>query len=127
MSPVFLVLNGTRDVQAATINMIGSLGFRGAGKMLGNLAPALWESVKAEATGKPSAQYQLFRATGGKTGFFDFKSIDDQVDELNNLMKQSEQGPVDPRKLGRQFLHFVEGANAAVENMTRFAAFQAAL
>lgn len=125
LSPVFTVMNGLRDAQEATMGMVQATGFRGAARTLLNIPRAMREGMRAEF-GTPSAEYQLYRSTGGKTGFFDFKSIDDQAKDLQKRLANAERSNADPRVWGAQALHLIEKINGGIENATRLAAFSAA-
>lgn len=125
LSPVFTVLNFARDITAGTIGMVGETGFSGAARMLAYWPKAFAQSVAAEA-GKPPAEYQLFRATGGKTGFMDFKTIEDLAKDLSNRVRDAERSNLDPRKFGPKTLELIESINGSIENSTRLAAFMAA-
>jgi hypothetical protein len=125
LSPVFTVLNFARDITAGTIGMVGETGFSGAARMLSYFPKALYQSAMAE-TGRPGSDYQLFRATGGKTGFMDFKTIEDLAKDLSNRVRDAERSKLDPRKFGPKALELIESVNGAIENSTRLAAFMAA-
>lgn len=123
LSPVFTVINAARDVQAATVGIIDTVGFLGVPKLYAKLPGALKQAWAAEA-GKPSAAYQIYRATGGKTGFFDFKTIDEQAQELADIAKAADGFSV--REVLRKTMAVIEGVNGGIENATRFAAFEVA-
>lgn len=125
LNPVFTVLNGARDITASSVGMIQETGFRGAARLMINVPGAMTEAWKAEF-GSPSPDYQLFRATGGKTGFMDMKDIDSQVADLKSRLEQAEMSNGDPRKWAPAALSLIEKINAGVENGTRFATFKAA-
>lgn len=125
LNPVFTILNAARDVQAATVGMVDSVGFLGAARLWKKLPEAVAEAYKAEF-GTPSADYELFRATGGKTGFFVFGDVDERAAELSSMLADAERTAINPIKLGRSVLRFTESANAVIENATRFATWQAA-
>ena len=57
--------------------------------------------------GNYSRDYQLYRSTGGKTGFFDFKTLDSQTDELSRMLRNAERDALDPRKVAPAILHFI--------------------
>ncbi|WP_375212617.1 LPD38 domain-containing protein [Aquabacterium sp.] len=142
LSPVFTVLNGARDASAGLINMLGSAGMAGAGRMAANLPGAYREAFRGEVRGKPSAMYEEYRRTGGKTGFMDFKDIEGYAKELAQLAAESAKwGTVmatdgawnkavatwrKSRGTARKVMDRIEDVNGAVENATRFAAFKAA-
>ena len=125
LSPTFTLVNFARDAQAAAVGMVDEAGFSAAGGMLKRLPEALKESFKAEF-GTPSADYQLYRATGGKTGFMQFREIEDIAKELGQKLVDADRSPLNPLWLGPALLRFIEKVNGAFENATRFASWQAA-
>lgn len=125
LNPVFTVINGARDVQAATVGIIDEIGFMAVPKLYANLPKSLYEAYRAEA-GAYSPDYTAYRNTGGKTGFFDFKTLNAQTDELQRLLADAERSPVDPRKFGPKAMALVEALNAGIENAVRLAAFKTA-
>lgn len=125
LNPVFTVLNGARDFAAATMGVIDEIGFMAVPKLWAKMPGAIIESYLAEA-GRPSPEYQLYRATGGKTGFFDFKTLDGQTAELASMLKNAERSVLHPMKVGAKALAIVEALNGGIENATRLAAFKVA-
>lgn len=125
MNPVFTVLNGARDFQAATVGMIDDIGFMAVPRLWANMPTAMVEAYRAEA-GSYSPDYQDYRNTGGKTGFFDFKTIDAQTAELQALLADADRSIINPRKLGPKAMALIESFNAGIENATRLAAFKTA-
>lgn len=142
LNPVFTVLNGARDVLAGTVNMMGVAGPKGAASLIGNLGAAYREAYMAEVKGTPSAAYEEYRRTGGKTGFMDFKDIEGYTKELERAVmgmmtwqKVKEQPGARKKAEAAWFkstrklsglIDRIEDMNAAIENATRFAAFKAA-
>jgi len=125
LSPTFTVINGLRDVQAATVGIIDEIGFMAAPKLLAKMPSALKEAWQAEA-GTMSKDYQLYAAMGGQTHFFALKTLDAQADELQRLVREADRSPVDPRTLGHAALRLIEAINGGIENATRLAAFKTA-
>ena len=125
LSPTFVVLNGARDFTAASIGIIDEIGFLGVPRLWANMPRSIMEAYRAEA-GDYSADYQLYRATGGKTGFFDFKTLDQQGKDLATMLANAERPGYDPRKFGPKIMSFIEGMNGGIENATRLAAFKTA-
>lgn len=125
MSPVFTVVNFTRDVQTAAVGLIDEIGFIAAPKLFAKLPRALFEAWQAE-TGKKSADYQLFAAMGGKTSFFNLRDIDEQAAELEWLVKHGQRSHLNPLKFGASALRLIETINGGIENATRLAAFKVA-
>lgn len=142
LNPVFTILNGARDAAAGTVNMIGVAGARGASKLVANLPKAYREAFRGEVKGQPSAMYEEYRRTGGKTGFMDFKDIEGYSKELAQIAQESmswravantagaqAKATASLRKargIARKLMDRIEAYNGAVENATRFAAFKAA-
>jgi hypothetical protein len=54
LNPVFVVINGARDVQAATLGMIDEDGFAGSARLLAGLPRAVIEAWRAEVMKRPS-------------------------------------------------------------------------
>ena len=139
LNPVFTIINFTRDAMTAGFGAIDELGFLGAARMFSYMPWAARESFRHEFGSDPSGniirdlvtlrragpEYTEFRYTGGKTGFFDFKTIDELSEELNDLVRKSEMMAIDPRKLGPKLLDIIEKANAGFENIARLAVYKA--
>lgn len=126
LNPVFTVTNWAKDVQTSTVGMVDEVGYGGALLLWKNLPGAILEAAKAEV-GRPSESYQIFRASGGKTGFMDFKTIGAIANDLSRKLKNAERMWIDPRVWGPAALDLVESVNAVIENSTRYAAFKSAL
>lgn len=122
LSPTFVVLNGARDLQTGSMAVIDELGFMAIPKLMANLPRAFVDASNAER-GVYSPNYQLYRATGGKTAYFGLKTVDDLAKEVSDLVGQAEQGVGDPRRIGRAALGLIEHMNGTIENTTRYALF----
>lgn len=125
LSPTFTVLNAARDAQEGAINMIHATGFRGAVKQIIGLPAAEWHAMRGEF-GKRSAEYQLYRMAGGKTGFFGMKTIEDEAKDLYAALANAERSNFDPRVWAPAALRLIENINGGIENAPRFSAFRAA-
>ena len=125
LNPVFTAINGLRDLQAATVGVIDEIGFMAVPRLLANMPSAMVESYKAEA-GRRSNDYNDFRNTGGKTGFFNFRDIDAQTAELQAMLRDAERMAIDPRKFGPMALRLIESLNSGIENGIRLASFKTA-
>lgn len=125
LSPVFTAINGLRDTQAAAIGIIDEIGFMGAPKLFAALPRAWVDSFKAEA-GRPSADYQVFKALGGVTHFHNLTTIDHQAKELASIVADAERMAIDPRKFLPKAMALIEALNGGIENATRLAAFNVA-
>jgi hypothetical protein len=126
LSPVFVVMNAIRDLWGASVGMIDEVGFMGAARLWSSLPGAAVHAWNAEVRGKNSPAYDEFRHSGGKTGFMDLKSIDDQAAELGRLMRRASRSAWNPMGWLPALMTLIENINAFVENTTRFAAFRAA-
>lgn len=124
-NPVFTVMNGMRDFQAATVGMVQQFGAGGAIGFARQYGAALREAMRAELGGKPSGDYQLFKTTGATTGYALMGDLKATEDELRRLMSRAQSRNV-AMKTARKALAYIEGCNSMVENATRFAAWQAA-
>jgi len=123
LSPVFTMMNWVRDAQAATIGMLDEVGAAAAAKLWAMLPHAIAEASRAELLRKPSEDYQRYRATGGKTGFMDFKDVDELSKQLTRQLANAERTPVDPRVWAPAALDLMDRVHSVVENSTRYAAF----
>lgn len=125
LSPTFTVINAARDAMTATFGMIDELGFKATARMWAKVPMAAKASFRAEWS-KYSPEYQEYRQTGGKTGFFDFKDIDTLSKDLQARIAHAERFKLDPRALGSHALKHIERINGGIENTMRFAAYVAA-
>lgn len=125
LSPVFTAINALRDTQAAAIGMIDEIGFMGLPKLFAALPRAWVDSFKAEA-GRPSADYAVFKALGGRTSFHNLVTVDQQAKELEAVVADAERMAIDPRKFLPKAMALIEALNGGIENATRLAAFNVA-
>ena len=125
-NPVFVVLNGMRDFQAASMGMLQEAGFKGAGQFLASYSGAMKDAAMAEILGRPTAEYLEYKRAGGTTGYFGLNELGQTEKDLMALAKDAERGVANPIKLARAVAARVDDVNAAVEQATRFAAYKAA-
>ncbi|TQV82870.1 LPD38 domain-containing protein [Aliikangiella coralliicola] len=144
LSPDFIVSNFFRDLQTGLFNVLGETtredGKLKSGKVsellnLGALQGGYKKALQAiyrQERGKPIRQnnewdkvYREFLDSGAKTGFFDSKTIEQQVRDIKRLI-EIEKGTFKGKaiKYGKESLKFVNDLNAAVENTTRLVAFK---
>ena len=144
LNPEFTISNMGRDIQTAIYNVMAEQdlptgkikGEKIAAKMVKDWVVArkgiaLSLAGKPQATGKAGEYqklYDQFRGDGAKTGYFDMKDIDQQVDELNTMLSmagKSKKGALlrSTKKLG----DLVENVNQSVENAIRLTAYKQAL
>jgi hypothetical protein len=124
-NPVFTVLNGARDFQAAMAGMAQEVGIGGALGFVGQYRKAFAQAVAAELGGSPSAGYLEFKRAGGTTGFVWSGDLQKTEAELVAMLRETD-GINIPMRVLRGVMRLVENLNSVVENATRFAAYTAA-
>ena len=125
-NPVFVVMNGIRDAQAATAGMIDEIGFGGAARLLASYPRAFVEAYKAQFL-DPGPEYRRYVNAGGTTGYFGLKDLNATGEDLQALMRNAERSAINPIKMAMAIATFVEKANSVVEQTARFAAYRAAI
>lgn len=134
-SPVFaLMTNPIRDAQTALIGMTGEAGIKGPVLWAKNWPKAVTAAFEYEALGKRNALYDEYRNMGGKTGFYDLKSLPDKMRELQVLWEDATKQPTEGkewryygRKLAKPLLVFedvISRLAGTFENASRLAAYQ---
>jgi len=140
-NPEFVISNFSRDIQTALLNLTSEQssedgkvrGERIAAKTMKDTGTAI-RAINASLKGKDlkgkAGQWQQyfdqFRADGAKTGWFDMKDIDGQVQDIEKLVKMASGGPVSLNGLRRGFrgvTDWVENTNSAIENGVRLSAY----
>ena len=132
-NPEFMVTNFVRDVQTAGINIGAEQGSSVVTQALSpkNLKNA-WKGVyKMVQDGDDSSEwsqlYEKMRQAGGKTGFFDYETIEDKVDKLEKDLKRVESTGRGVKVAGKSIFNFVENLNEATESAVRLTLFKAML
>ena len=145
-NPAFSALNIPRDaLWSGTASALAELGPKGLARYLAAYPKAFMASARREAGvsgtsnklfGNPQmdARFAEFRASGGITGGFFMRSLDDINQDLRNellLSGASARNPwekvksLPPFKLAKLTLRMLEFMGSASENATRFALYQA--
>jgi len=140
-NPEFVISNFSRDIQTALLNLTSEqtaedgkiAGEKIAAKTLkdtGTAIRAINASLKGKAlegkAGEWQKHFDQFRADGAKTGWFDMKDIDGQVQDIEKLVKMASGGPISLNGLRRAFrwtTDWVENTNSAIENGVRLSAY----
>jgi len=138
-NPEFIISNFSRDIQTALLNLTSeqssedgkARGKKIAAKTLkdvGTSIRAINASLKGKKlTGKAGewqAHFDQFRADGAKTGWFDMKDIDGQMQDLEKMIAVAGGGPVNSvRRAFRATTDWVENTNSAIENGVRLSAY----
>ena len=135
-NPAFAAINIPRDaLWSGTTASLAELGAKGLASYLANYPQALLQSSKSELGGQTSTRYQEFRNSGGITGGFYMRGLEDIQKDLRNEMLAAGAKPrgaierikaARTYKLARLTLKALEFLGAASENATRFALFSAA-
>jgi hypothetical protein len=135
-NPAFAAINIPRDaLWSGTTAALAELGAKGLASYLANYPAALLQSSKSELGAQTSTRYQEFRNSGGITGGFYMRGLEDIQKDLRNEMLAAGAKPrgaierikaARTYKLARLTLKTLEFLGAASENATRFALFAAA-
>lgn len=125
-NPIFGILNGIRDVQAATLNLT-TTPLRNHKWHVMRQVPAairaIWRIERGRSGGVYDAIYEQMKMAGGTTGFRELfrvgadraKKIQSEIDALNASA---------PRKAFNWLLQWLDDYNTAIENATRMAAYR---
>lgn len=129
-NPVFGLVNGLRDVQAAALN-ISSTAIAGHTWQVLKAVPGAMRAIwKIERHGKAGnefdALYEDMQMTGGTTGYREiFRVGADRAKALQQEFNSFDAGK--GKKALTAFLELLDNYNTAIENGTRLAAYKAAM
>ena len=131
--PRFMVTNFIRDIQTAGINITAEQGGNITTQALSpkNLKNA-WKAVfnvaqKGEMDSEWGQLYDKMRLAGGKTGFFDYETIEDKVIQVEKDLKRVESTGRGVKVAGSAIFNFIENLNEATESAVRLTLFKAML
>jgi len=138
-NPEFVISNFSRDIQTAILNLTSEQSADGgkargkkiAAKTVRDVATAIRAINASLKGGKLSgkgaewqAMFDQFRADGAKTGWFDMKDVDGQMEDLETLISMAGGGfASNSRRAFRAVTDWVENTNAAIENGVRLSAY----
>lgn len=132
-NPEFIFSNFLRDIQTAGINIGAEQGsvVRNSALSPKNLKSA-WSAVfnvvrNNELDSEWAQLYERMRLAGGKTGFFDLKTIEEKI---GNMKSKLESVDKDGSKIvagARSITDFIEQLNEATESAVRLSLFKAML
>lgn len=131
--PNFMVTNFVRDVQTAGINISAEQGNAITLQALNprnlkNAWKGVFKVVQNEDTDSEWSQlYERLRKAGGKTGFFDYQTIEDKVNQVEKDLKRVESTSRGIKVAGKSIFNFVENLNEATESAVRLTLFKAML
>lgn len=129
-NPVFGLVNGLRDVQAAALNL-SSTPLAGHTWQVLKAVPsamrAIWQIERHGKAGNEfDALYEELQMTGGTTGYREiFRMGADRAKALQQEFNSFDAGK--GRKALSAFLELLDHYNTAIENGTRLAAYKAAM
>lgn len=129
-NPVFAIVNFTRDVQGAAVNLIDTPINGSQAQVIAGIPAAMRAVYRAEAGKTPignwAAVYAEFKRRGAKTGFKDsFPDIDARAEALQKEMARLNRGL--PMRAAAGALDFLSDANDAIENAVRLSAYKVAI
>ena len=131
--PNFMVTNFVRDIQTAGINISAE---QGNAITLQALNPRslknAWKSVfnlvqNDDIDSEWGQLYERMRKAGGKTGFFDYQTIEDKVAQVEKDLKRVESTGRGIKVAGKSIFTFIENLNEATESAVRLTLFKAML
>ena len=133
MNPEFILTNFERDLQTALINVGGEQSLKMAKNTAKNVPKAMkgiWKNIrKGDTTSEWGKIYQELKATGGKTGFFDYKSVEQKTNELMKRVKIYNSNRIDKKMSNviKGVGNYINDANEVVEMAVRTSAYSEAL
>lgn len=131
-NPEFVITNFERDIQTALINVGGEQGARAAKNVASDVPSAMrgiWQNVRGKTDGEWSRLYQEMKEQGGRVGWFDQKTIEEQTDELLKSVRRYNSDKTRD-KLARVIdntARYVRDSNEVVESAVRLSAYKNAV
>lgn len=133
LNPEFIISNFERDIQTASINIGGEQSAKMAANTIKNTPKAMrgiWNNVrKGDKTGEWSKIYEELKQEGGKTGFFDMKSLDEKKKQLESSIKLygSSKTSDKLKSTVKAAGEYIDNANEMVEMAVRTSAYKEAM
>jgi hypothetical protein len=138
LSPPFVLINASRDVQTSLINTGIDQGLWSSAKLLATLPKAAYTVWRAERnnawTGDLKQYYDMYRADGGKTGALDLRQIEDRHSDLMSMYRNAQASIGKPLTYHRLTMRYLKGVenfmmdiNGAIEGAARVAAYKVAM
>lgn len=132
-NPAFGLVNVTRDVLGAAVNL-GNTELRGSTiKVLRDTIPAMQGIARELAVdgkgGKWGKLWQQFQADGGKTGWKEnWRDPNERAKAIEKELKAAQKADtLTPGKAAHAMLDLLDGFNTTLENAVRLSAYKAAL
>jgi hypothetical protein len=138
LSPPFVLINASRDIQTSLINTGIDQGLWSSAKLLATLPKAAYTVWRAERnnawTGDLKQYYDMYRADGGKTGALDLRQIEDRHSDLMSMYRNAQASIGKPLTYHRLTMRYLKGVenfmmdiNGAIEGAARVAAYKVAM
>ncbi|MFA7170279.1 MAG: LPD38 domain-containing protein, partial [Candidatus Paceibacterota bacterium] len=133
LNPEFIISNFERDLQTASINISGEQSAKMAANTAKNIPKAMrgiWKNVrKGDKTSEWSKVYEELKQGGGKTGFFDMKTLDEKKKQLESSIKLygSSKTSDKLKSTVKAAGDYIDNANEMVEMAVRTSAYKEAL
>ena len=138
LSPPFVLINASRDIQTSLINTGIDQGLWSSAKLLATLPKAAYTVWRAERnnawTGDLKQYYDMYRADGGKTGSLDLRQIEDRHSDLMSMYRNAQASIGKPLTYHRLTMRYLKGVedfmmdiNGAIEGAARVAAYKVAM
>jgi hypothetical protein len=133
-NPIFGIVNLTRDVQEAALNLTSTPIAGKQKEIVTNVLPALrgvYADLRAERKGKPAGStwaqlFEEFQKEGGKTGYRDmFLTSDARAEALKSELDKSK-GGISTKTIG-PIANWLSDYNEAIENSVRLSAYKVAI
>lgn len=131
--PGFIFSNFIRDIQMAGFAISAEQGDSIMAqalspKALGRAWKGVYNIVQNEDIDSEWSQlYERLRKAGGKTGFFDYESIESKLEKLEVDLKRVESKGIGIKTAGKSIFNFIESLNEATESAVRLTLFKTLL
>ncbi|HUX80538.1 MAG TPA: hypothetical protein VMW10_12465, partial [Alphaproteobacteria bacterium] len=126
LNPEFIISNFERDLQTALINLseqnIKKLK-RNVVRDVPKAMSGIWKGIRDKEGNNWTEIFNEFKAEGGKTGWFDYKSLEEKTKDFETKIKNYEKTR-DYLKVFKVTKQFVFDINETVENAVRVAAYK---
>jgi len=126
LNPEFIISNFERDLQTAIINLeafqIKKIK-RNVMKDIPKAMSGIWKGIRDKEGNEWTRIFDEYKAEGGKTGWFDYKTLDEKTEEFENKIANYKKSG-DIKKALELTKQFVFDINDTVENAVRLSAYK---
>lgn len=136
LNPDFVLSNFVRDLQTATINLVGEQDARGALREPQQMARRVLKDIPKAMRGAMLGLYDTdptdpwvqafdeFREAGGMINFYSMKDLDALREELLRMTEESSKQGFSPLRAARALGEHMSRLNGAVENAVRLSTYK---